>query len=450
MSLQVNSWTEWSPLETVVVGSVIGACYADESPSYPWHHVEDEFAGLIESFSGPRPRSRVEAAQAQLDNLANIIRGECIQVHTMKEFEKDIGQDLDRYRSVVVENSNEKNQGAITTIQKETIEVWRAPSDGVRFDLDIRTPNFTSKYQFGLACPRDLIITLGNTVVEAPTCFDSRYFETEFYKPLLYSLWAKDSNMKWLQPPKPTCSRERMFDSIDYWDKSVASKRPSFAERYYKTNLNESEIAFDVAEMMRMGKDVFYKKSTTSTIKGLDWLRRTFPHLRFHMVHFPDDDSPHIDVSLIPLRPPTSGSEGLVLINQAYPPLASEIKLFTDNEWRPVWCPEPAAEKLPITAICSSSLNMNLLSLNEKCVVIEECEVPLYKLLTDDLGYDVITCPLRKLNEFGGGVHCVTWDIQRRDSCQDYFPNQNYEEECRIDYTTFNNSERYRNTIKHS
>ncbi|CAF4709341.1 unnamed protein product, partial [Rotaria socialis] len=32
--------------------------------------------------------------------------------------------------------------------------------------------------------------------------------------------------------------------------------------------------------------------------------------------------------------------------------------------------------------------------------------MPLYRLLHDELGFDVITCPFRVLNEFGGGIHC--------------------------------------------
>ena len=112
---------------------------------------------------------------------------------------------------------------------------------------------------------------------------------------------------------------------------------------------------------------------------------------------------------------------------------------------------------VPPLALCTGNLNTNLLSLNDHCVVIEECETQLYRLLHDDLGFDVITCPLRVLNEFGGGVHCgkrhfiyknifyyflysfhiVTWDIRRQDSCVDYFPNQNYEIECQIDLDNY-------------
>lgn len=87
-------------------------------------------------------------------------------------------------------------------------------------------------------------------------------------------------------------------------------------------------------------------------------------------------------------------------------------------------------------ALCGTGLNTNLLSISPKSVIIEECEVELYKVL-EDLGIDVITVPLTKINEFGGGVHCSTWDIKRDDECKDYFPIQDYDAECDIDLTNF-------------
>jgi len=58
-------------------------------------------------------------------------------------------------------------------------------------------------------------------------------------------------------------------------------------------------------------------------------------------------------------------------------------------------------------------------------VVIEEGELPLYNLLSEH-GFDVITVPMRGVYEFGGAIHCCTWDIQREDACTDYFPNQEH------------------------
>jgi glycine amidinotransferase len=201
-----------------------------------------------------------------------------------------------------------------------------------------------------------------------------------------------------------------MYHDVDYWQKTDPKdfNRSIFVDNGYKTNLNENEIVFDAADLIRMGRDIFYKKCSSANNQGLYWLRRTFPQLRFHMMHFPTDGSLHLDASIVPLRPPTSGSDGLVLINQNYPPLASQMKIFTDNDWRPIWSPLPTTATVPPLALCTANINMNLLSINENCVIIEECEVPLYRLLHDELGFDVITCPLRVLNEFGGGIHCGT------------------------------------------
>lgn len=406
----VNAWTEWGQLELICVGSAYGMCYPDETPSFFLYSFPDKIRPYLKSLAGPRPQKRIEQAQAELDYLADILRGESVKVadSVVDAVDEDIGEILSRKKTFLTEDSS-TTDGRI--IHKDKIDVCRPISSSdeqPRFDHHLSTPNFTSNYQFGLTCPRDLIITMGDTVLESPTPLHYRYFETEYYKPLLYSLWARDSNMKWLQPPKATCSPVRMYQDVDFW-RNVTYETFSnsvYANSGYKTNLNETEIAFEAADMMRMGKDVFYKKSDTANNQGLMWLRRAFPHLRFHMVHFPTGSNCHLDVSLVPLRPPTSGSEGLVLINQTFPPLASEMKLFTDNDWRPIWAPFPTTNAVPPFAMCSSQLSMNLLSINDHCVIIEECEVPMYRLLHDELGFDVITCPLRVLNEFGGGIHC--------------------------------------------
>jgi glycine amidinotransferase len=412
----VNSWTEWGSLEIVCVGTVENMCYPDETPSYPWHTVPSNLREYMQSILGPRPRHRIEKAQAQLDNLADILRSESVVVADSenKILDKDINQILPRKQTFIADRSPTTTDG--TVITKNKIDVQRPipfPNKESRFDHEISTPHFKCQYQFGLSCPRDILITFGDTVVEAPTSTHIRYFESEYYKPLLYSLWNKDRHMKWIQPPKPTCSSTHMFNDADYWNKVTTKdfNKNLFTKSGYKTNLNENEIAFDAADLIRMGKDVFYKKCSSANNQGLYWLRRTFPHLRFHMMHFPTDGSYHLDVSLVPLRPPTSGSEGLVLLNQNYPPLANEMKLFTDNNWRPIWAPSSCTNDVPPMALCTANLSTNILSLNDHCVIIEECETPLYHLLHDELGVDVITCPLRLLNEFGGGIHCGKKDI---------------------------------------
>jgi glycine amidinotransferase len=146
-----------------------------------------------------------------------------------------------------------------------------------------------------------------------------------------------------------------------------------------------------------------------------------------------------MDVIMVPLRPPKGlhGTEGLAMYNPMWPPLKAEMELWERNNWKLIegkdmsgnsksllfLGPIPATEFTPRTIGETRWLNLNLLSVSEKTLVIEECELPLYNMLTDN-GFDVITAPMHNVYEFEGGIHCVTWDIRRDDACVDYFPDQ--------------------------
>jgi hypothetical protein len=43
---------------------------------------------------------------------------------------------------------------------------------------------------------------------------------------------------------------------------------------------------------------------------------------------------------------------------------------------------------------------------------------------------------MRTINEFGGSIHCSTLDVKRDGGLKDYFPNQDYDAEVRIDYNS--------------
>ncbi|RWS30463.1 glycine amidinotransferase-like protein [Leptotrombidium deliense] len=428
----VNSWTEFGDLELICVGTAKGSYYPEKEPVYTFNVMRDEwYDSYVVQPTGQRPKCREILAEKQLDALRDLLEGESISVTTVTEFEKDIKEDMLRKRSVLTVNCESEDK----RVKKKKINTIRPAQH--RFNHLISTPWFRNYYQMGLACPRDMVITMGNTIVESATACRHRYFESSYYRDIIYKFYNADKRVHWKTGPQPTCA-DSMFRYY-YQDKKEAQTNH---KHVYETALAENEVAFEAADMLRIGKDVFYKRSATANFMGLEWLRREFPELRFHMMHFKDDLSPHIDVNIIPMRPPTSGSDGIVIVNQIYASLCSQIKLFTDNNWKPIFAPKPSTSKLSPVAMCSDNLNMNALMLNTKCCVIEECEVEFYKLL-EDLGFDVITCDLRALNEFGGGPHCVTWDIRRDDYCKDYFPNQNYASECKIDYNVFNDTNWY-------
>lgn len=63
---------------------------------------------------------------------------------------------------------------------------------------------------------------------------------------------------------------------------------------------------------------------------------------------------------------------------------------------------------------------MNVLSLSPKTVVCEASEHALHELL-DSLGFEVLVVPFRNVYEFGGSLHCATWDVRRRSKRESYF-----------------------------
>jgi len=269
------------------------------------------------------------------------------------------------------------------------------------------------------------MITLGNTILEATMSKRSRYFESLSCRSISLSLWHQQpERVRFLSAPKPS-----MADSMYHQDFWKLSDEDRFKQmRSYQFCVNETEPVFDAADITRCGKDIFVQKSMTTNDSGIKWLASHFPELRVHPVHFPYDLFPsHIDCTFVPLRPPSAdcGDGGLALINPERPPLKSQVKLWRDNGWKLLNAPLPAQTDRPAFSQSSYWLSMNLLSISPTQVVIEENEIPLFNLLRDH-GFDPITVPMRHMYDYGGGIHCCTWDIKRQDSCVDYFPNQEY------------------------
>lgn len=134
--------------------------------------------------------------------------------------------------------------------------------------------------------------------------------------------------------------------------------------------------------------------------------------------HFPLDFYPsHIDCTFVPLRP------GLVLTNPERPLRESEEEMFLANGWDLVAAPQPTTGNDEMPDYCQSSkwLSMNVLSVSPGKVICEEREKPLHDLLRRR-DFEVYTFPFRNVFEYGGSLHCATWDIRRAGTMEDYFP----------------------------
>jgi glycine amidinotransferase len=369
---RVNSWNEWDPLKHVIVGRADGTMVQAPEPA-----VERDWPqyGFPLGTFGRLPKEMEDKANEQMDCFAKVLESRGIRV--------------DR----------------------------PTPLD---FTQTVQTPDWVQKSMFGCMPPRDLLLTVGNVIMETTMSYRSRWFEYLCYRPLLEQYFKEDPNFLFEAAPKPRLT-DRSYVK-DFWRTFNAKSDQEQIEQHTMKKswaLTEAEPLFDAADVGRFGKDLFVQRSTVTNAAGLDWLRRRFSNHRVHEVIFREASPAHIDATFVPLRP------GLALSNRQRVPLTPELaELFKKNDWEIVPCATAALSKKPPLCYCSVWLSMNILILDPKTVCVEASEKAQMDQL-DKLGFNVIPVPFWDVGSFGGGLHCATADVYREGTCEDYFPKQN-------------------------
>ena len=366
----VSSWNEWDPLKHVIVGRPDSTQIQAPEPAVQLDFPEK---GYPLGTSGRLPEEMEEKARELMDNFAGILESRGIRV--------------DR----------------------------PTPMD---FSQSIQTPDWEQGTMFGCMPPRDVLLTVGNEILEAPMSFRSRWFEYLCFRPLLEQYYEDDSNFRWEAAPRPRLTENTY--KMDFWSKWNSAGEEDRWEITANSDwiITEAEPLFDAADVARFGRDLFVQKSMVTNDAGIEWLRRHYPNHRVHRVAYKEMLPWHIDATLIPLRP------GLALMNPERPPLSDgHNELFKRNGWEIVEAPKSVRkEKMPLCT-CSLWLNMNCLVLDPKTVCVEAAETPMMELL-DRYGIEVIPVPFFEVSPFGGGLHCATADVYREGTLEDYFPKQ--------------------------
>ena len=367
----VSSWNEWDPLKHVIVGRAEGTMV--QAPEIAVQRAWPEYGFNLGDY-GPYPEEMTAMAVEQMDNFAKILESRGIRV--------------DR----------------------------PTPID---FSQKVSTPDWEQDSMFGCMPPRDLLLTIGNQMVEATMSFRSRWFEYLCYRPLLEQYFKEDPNFHYLSAPKPRLN-EDTYKKDWYAEWNALSEEEKWAQAevgdcWIPTN---KEPLFDAADVVRFGKDLFVQNSMVTNVAGIEWLRRQYPDHRVHEVRYRELKPWHMDSTLIPLRP------GLVMINPVRTPLvAAQAELFEKNGWEVLLAPKSVLTKKRPMTFCSIWLNMNILVLDPKTVCVEASETPVMELL-DKHGFEVIPVPFYEVSPFGGGLHCSTADVYREGALEDYFPKQ--------------------------
>jgi glycine amidinotransferase len=350
----VSSFNEWDPLEEVIVGNIDGAMVPPFDKAVESTLPEEHF-DLFKSRGGtPFPPELVEAARRNLDEFAHVLEAEGISV--------------------------------------------RRPAR-VDFSKAMKTPDFSVASGLYAAMPRDLLLVIGDELIEAPMAWRSRYYEMNAYRPLLKEYFRRGA--RWSAAPKPQLADE-LYDS--QW-RSPSEDGPM---RYV---LTEFEPTFDAADFTRCGRDIFYQRSNTTNEFGVRWLEQHLgSNYRLHQVHVRDTHPMHIDASFVPLAP------GKLLINPERVPHVPAMF----RSWDVLVAPKPwIPDSIPLF-MSSRWLTMNVLMLDQERVMVERHDEVMIKAFKD-WGFKPVLCNFLDFMKFGGAFHCATLDVKRRGTLQSYF-----------------------------
>jgi glycine amidinotransferase len=350
----VCSYNEWDPLEEVIVGELRDATVPE------WNiAVAATMPGEVKDFfqqnAGKHfPQEYIEAACSELDVFSETLRGLGITVRRPTLSEKAIAYN---------------------------------------------TPHWKSDGGLYSAMPRDCLLVVGDTIIEAPMAWRSRYFETDSFRPLLKEYFRQGA--KWISAPRPQLLSES-------YDENYDGEFPYLTKRYAVT---EFEPNFDAADFIRCGKDIFVQRSHVTNEFGIEWVRRHIgSDFRLHVVDVVDSAPMHIDATLMPIAP------GKLLVHPTR--IENVPPIFKD--WEVRRAPQPAIRPDHTLYMSSCWLNMNVLMLAPKIAVVEKQEYAMQQFLYD-WGIEVIAVDFHNVIRFGGAFHCVTADIRRRGELQSYF-----------------------------
>ena len=257
-------------------------------------------------------------------------------------------------------------------------------------DLHIRVYRPEKKvYGWMNYCPRDIFLVLNDTIIETPCVMSERVNESFAYRHILNNI---DDYSKWIQAPTP----QYLDISFNFTDLS-------------KTTLQNIEIMFDAPNVVRLGTDLLYQMSNSGNEKGYDWLKHTFPEYTVHLAY--QYSGAHFDSTVVPLRP------GLVLLNGHRCDKDNYPSIF--EKWDKIFFTDIVDQGSENSAIASSAIGLNILSINEHTVIVDKNQKPLIKELKK-WGIDSIPLQLRHAKTLGGGFHCVTLDLHREGKLEQY------------------------------
>ena len=213
---------------------------------------------------------------------------------------------------------------------------------------------------------RDIILTVGDLVIQCPTPFTSRKNELQLYP------FLENADCKIIKAPAV---------------------------------INSDDPCFDAANVLKMDDKLLYSLSHSANKAGAVWLQEQvgteFEVIPWRAVKH---DITHIDSTLLSLRKNT------IMIN-ASRVNEDDLPVFM-KDYEKIWVKDVRPRDFVGFPYCSKWIGMNILSLDPETVIVDEIQIQLIEQLRSH-NLNVIGLPMRQSRTLAGGFHCVTCDLER-------------------------------------
>jgi|TARA_R110001592_G_scaffold345876_1_gene638092 hypothetical protein len=361
----VGCYTGWGKLKKVVVGELHPNNYFDVLPESPFKE---------------RMQKLTQESIEDLNNFKNSLRSLGVQVYELQNFFQEPGVHSNGHFSVI----NPR-------------------------------PPYT---------PRDNLCFIDNKMFSFFTTMQPTRFFDDFAHHDLFVELAKDG-AQWHQMPKGyyDIDQEQELDYVD-------------PER----GAGENTPYLDGSNFTKCGNRIYHSMEDTANQLGIDWFKNIIGD-KIELIKYKNTKlfRNHVDSIVKIIRP------GLVLCNFPKQDLVESIPEMQNwdvihlpieknsfrlqlNEyhkengfnydaegWSQNWLAQWADDD-----IINTNFDLNILSLDEKTVIIPN-ENPQFEKLLKSHNVDVVVCKLRHRFFWGNGINCMTSEVLREDECINYF-----------------------------
>jgi len=272
----------------------------------------------------------------------------------------------------IIEEANEDLDALCDVLRENNITVYR-PDE---FDLaeTVSTLDFKTDGMYSY-CPRDTLLVIDDIVIETPMAFRARQHEAVIFS---------------------TIRREAIRDGARW----ISAPRPRL-----QNNLNdELDPIFDAANVCRVGKDLLYLVSSSGNRLGAKWLQTVLG--TEYTVHICDMyNSTHIDSTIVPI------SDNVVVLNASRVNEDNCPKIF--DGWDKIYVDDVTPIDFHEYPYASKWIGLNMLAIGPSTVIVDKNQSNLIAQL-EQRDFTVIPLQMRHSRTLGGGIHCVTLDLERK------------------------------------